>query len=169
MATTSLEKRLRAIEKTINSMPINYLYQRVSATEGDCRVQVVMTTETQHRHDHSNRSVQVENSDLILRQNNDVDSQQSLESSEHSQDEQAILVEDQHQQQHHRHPHRHDNVYDDESTVTVSASVVTSQAVPPDECCQHTTSTLLGANGVETHTNTNRNNHRTHCAHTLLL
>ncbi|XP_061391284.1 uncharacterized protein LOC133326678 [Musca vetustissima] len=48
LATTSLEKRLRAIEKTINSMPGNYHYQRVSQ---NCNVAVVVHSGQQH---HSN-------------------------------------------------------------------------------------------------------------------
>lgn len=151
-------------------MPSNYLYQRVSATETDCTVQVVMAAETQHSHDdsghshHNNRAAVVDNSDLILERNHDVDGHQSIQSSVHShhQQEMVMIAEQQHQ-------HRHDHVYGDETTVTVSASVVTSQTVPPDECCQHTTSTLLGSDVVETHTNTNRSNHTTHCTHTLML
>lgn len=52
MATTSLEKRLRAIEKTIHSMPGNYHYQRVSQ---NCNVAVVVHSQhnldsPHHRH-----------------------------------------------------------------------------------------------------------------------
>ncbi|XP_073841781.1 uncharacterized protein [Musca autumnalis] len=45
LATTSLEKRLRAIEKTINSMPGSYHYQRVSQ---NCNVAVVVHSQQHH-------------------------------------------------------------------------------------------------------------------------
>ncbi|TMW51768.1 hypothetical protein DOY81_003149 [Sarcophaga bullata] len=47
LATTSLEKRLRAIEKTIHSMPGNYHYQTVSQ---NCDVAVVVHNQQLHTH-----------------------------------------------------------------------------------------------------------------------
>lgn len=174
LATTSLEKRLRAIEKTIHSMPGNYHYQTVSQ---NCDVAVVVHNQQLHAH---GTDVEENEEDVHHMHHHVVDDEDDLsrnsvddEDEEVDDDGQTTLqhhiqnetIEQQHaahmplEQQQQRLQHQCDN------------------ATTADECCQRTNAAAYEHEQLditdETHSqhlhHHQQRHHRNGHAHSLLL
>lgn len=143
LATTSLEKRLRAIEKTINSMPGNYHYQRVSQ---NCDVAVVV----QQHHTLHNVDDDEDEDDEELDEEEDVDDE-----------DQTNLVHHHHVVMENEDDLTHEGVVDSDNVAQHVAHEQQHSAHTPleqqqqmhqqqcenvetvDECCQRTTTNQM--------------------------
>lgn len=150
LATTSLEKRLRAIEKTIHSMPGNCHYQQVSQT---CDGSVVSHNQQHHTH-HGDDDVDEMAGGVS--QNVDIQRDHVGDDEEEDLTHDGVVEEEDDQQQASLQP-RIQNVSHDQQ---LSAHIPLEQqqqmlqqqcddVTNVDECCQRTTPATLGHGQLE--------------------